>query len=103
MAALAGQEQDSTRPVIDEHRALASDRRVQLVPRSVLGISVEEVAGDQAGFADSVEELIAPLDPSLPAARATGDRGGSNDGHSHEGEKQLADHVGKDTRETHLR
>jgi len=34
---------------------------MKLISRRVFGVAVEEVAGDQAGFTDSIEELIAAL------------------------------------------
>ena len=34
---------------------------MELVPRRVLGVPGEDVARDEAGFADPIEKLIAPL------------------------------------------
>jgi hypothetical protein len=45
---------------------LPTQRRVELVARRVLGVLAEDVAGDQPGLADAIEELIAALRPLTP-------------------------------------
>ena len=62
VAAIARQHQRPPELVIvDERRAVAAHRRMELVPRGVFGIAVEHIPRDQSRLADAVEELVAAL------------------------------------------
>src|SRR5215210_9005429 len=62
VAAVACQQQDSAQLwLLDERAAGSAQSGVKLIPRGVLGIAVEHVAGNQTRFTDAVEELVAAL------------------------------------------
>jgi hypothetical protein len=64
VASVTGQQQDPAElAIVDELRAGAAQRRVELIARGVLGVVAEDIAGDEPGLADAIEELIAALRP----------------------------------------
>ena len=65
---------------------------MKLVARRVLRVAVEHVAGDQAGLADAVEELVAALRP-----RRLGDDG--NEGR--DGEDECREDPGRHDEASH--
>ena len=76
VAAIARQQQDATElPVVDKRRAIPAYRRVELISRRILGIVAQHIPGDEAGFADPVEELIASL-LRVGHGPSQGDKGG---------------------------
>ena len=72
MAAIAREQQGPAELLVVDKRATGSaQHRVELVPRGIFRIRVEQIACNQPGLADAIEELVAPL---RSVVRAAGER-----------------------------
>src|SRR6187402_1333327 len=89
MTAVAGDEQGLAELlVVDERAAVAAHRGMKLVPRGVLGVAVEQIAGNQAGLAYAIQKLVAAL-----IVRTAGEADEAGGGGQQNGEEQSAKHL----------
>ena len=106
VAAVAGQQQDTAELfIVDERAAVAADRGMELVPRGVFGIAVEQVPGNQSGLANAIKKLIAalhlvvrtaPLDVARGCpeqGRRAGEADEAGGGGEESGEEESASHL----------
>ncbi len=88
---VAGHQQDAALPLLDEAVGAAAHRRVEVVARGILSVSVEQVAGDQTGFTDAIEKLVPLLRLFVDGVGEPEKRGGNRED---EDDEYALDHLG---------